>query len=166
MNNGGVGQNGREAGNAGYKAVDSYSSCVAVAGPFTPMPFVPEGDDICAQLEEHRTEIPMFEHMVTMDPPQHTDARSILSRLLTPKRLKENEDFMWRLADRHIDEFIADGKCEFLAAYAKPFSLLVVADLLGVPEEDHEDFREAFGAQLEGTNIGGLDHEVIAVNPL
>ncbi len=38
-------------------------------GPFTPMPFMPEGDDICAQLEEHRTEIPMFEHMVTMDPP-------------------------------------------------------------------------------------------------
>jgi cytochrome P450 len=127
---------------------------------------VPEGDDICADLEAHRTEIPMFEHMVTMDPPQHTDARSILSRLLTPKRLKENEDFMWRLADRHIDEFIADGKCEFLAAYAKPFSLLVVADLLGVPESDHEDFREAFGALGEGTNIGGLDHEVIAVNPL
>ena len=108
----------------------------------------------------------MYEHMVTMDPPHHTDARSILSRLLTPKRLKENEDFMWRLADRHIDEFIADGKCEFLAAYAKPFSLLVVADLLGVPESDHEDFRQAFGAMGEGTNIGGLDHEVIAVNPL
>ena len=130
------------------------------------MPFTPEGDDICAQLEEHRTEIIMHEHMVTMDPPHHTDARSVLSRLLTPKRLKENEDFMWRLADRHIDEFIAEGKCEFLNAYAKPFSLLVVADLLGVPEEDHEDFREAFGALGEGTNIGGLDHEVIAVNPL
>ena len=92
----------------------------------------------------------MYEHMVTMDPPYHTDARSLLSRLLTPKRLKENEDFMWRLADRHIDEFIADGKCEFLAAYARPFSLLVVADLLGVPEEDHEEFREAFGAQRPG----------------
>jgi cytochrome P450 len=135
-------------------------------GPFTPIPFTPEGDDICAQLEEHRTEIPMFEHMVTMDPPQHTDARSILSRLLTPKRLKENEDFMWRLADRHIDEFIADGSCEFLAAYAKPFSLLVVADLLGVPESDHEDFRQSFGAGQPGTNIGALNHEVIAQNPL
>ena len=52
---------------------------------------------------------------------------------------------MWRLADRHIDEFIADGQCEFLAAYARPFSLLVVADLLGVPEEDREEFRSAFG---------------------
>ncbi|MDR3661883.1 MAG: cytochrome P450, partial [Mycobacterium sp.] len=83
-----------------------------------------------------------------------------------PKRLKENEDFMWRLADRHIDEFIADGKCEFLAAYARPFSLLVVADLLGVPEEDHEEFRDAFGAARPGTRIGSLDHEPIAANPL
>jgi len=166
INNGVLAVTGWEAANTVYKDTGSYSSCVAVMGPFTPIPFVPEGDDICAQLEEHRTEIPMFEHMVTMDPPQHTDARSILSRLLTPKRLKENEDFMWRLADRHIDEFIADGRCEFLAAYAKPFSLLVVADLLGVSESDHEEFRGAFGAQLAGTNIGGLDHEVIATNPL
>lgn len=166
INNGVLAVTGWEAANAVYKDVDSYSSCVAVAGPFTPIPFVPEGDDICAQLEEHRTEIPMFEHMVTMDPPNHTDARSLLSRLLTPKRLKENEDFMWRLADRHIDGFVADGQCEFLTAYARPFSLIVVADLLGVPEEDHEEFRGAFGAMLPGTRIGALDHEPIATNPL
>ena len=164
INNGVLAVTGWEEANAVYKDSENYSSCVAVAGPFTPIPFVPEGDDICAQLEEHRTEIPMYEHMVTMDPPHHTDARSLLSRLLTPKRLKENEDFMWRLADRHIDEFIADGQCEFLTAYARPFTLIVVADLLGVPEEDHEEFREAFGAEKQ--NIGGLDHEPITMNPL
>jgi cytochrome P450 len=157
---------GWDEANAVYKDTESFSSCIAVAGPFTPMPFVPEGDDICAEIEQHRTEIPMYEHMVTMDPPGHTRARSLLSRLLTPKRLKENEDFMWRLADRHIDEFIADGECEFLAAYARPFSLLVVADLLGVPEQDHEEFREAFGAARPGSRIGALDHEPIAANPL
>ncbi len=157
---------GWEEANAVYKDTESFSSCIAVMGPFTPIPFTPEGDDITGMIEAHRTEIPMYEHMVTMDPPAHTDARSILSRLLTPKRLKENEDFMWRLADRHIDEFIADGRCEFLAAYAKPFSLLVVADLLGVPEEDHEQFREAFGAERPGSRIGSLDHETIATNPL
>ncbi len=164
INNGVLAVTGWEESNAVYKDIENYSSCVAVAGPFTPIPFVPEGDDICAQLEEHRTEIPMYEHMVTMDPPKHTMARSLLSRLLTPKRLKENEDFMWRLADRHLDEFIADGGCEFLAAYARPFSLLVVADLLGVPEEDHEEFREAWGANKQ--RIGGLDREPITINPL
>ncbi|MDP9168593.1 MAG: cytochrome P450, partial [Actinomycetota bacterium] len=106
-----------------------------------PLPFTPEGDDITGQISAHRSLMPMFEHMVTMDPPDHTDARSLLNRLLTPSRLKENEDFMWRLADECLDDFVADGKCEFLSAYAKPFSLLVIADLLGVPQDDHDEFR-------------------------
>lgn len=45
---------------------------------------------------------------------------------------------MWRLADEQLDEFVADGRCEFIGAFAQPFVLLVVADLLGVPEEDHQ----------------------------
>ena len=166
INNGVLAVTGWEAANTVYKDTESYSSCVAVMGPFTPIPFVPEGDDICAQLEEHRTEIPMFEHMVTMDPPQHTDARSILSRLLTPKRLKENEDFMWRLADRHIDEFIADGRCEFLAAYAKPFSPLGRCRPARRPRIRSRGVPRSLRCPAAGTNIGGLDHEVIATNPL
>ena len=52
-------------------------------------------------------------------------------RLITPKRLKENEEFMWRLADRQLDTFLADGHCEFIGQFAAPFALLVIADLLG-----------------------------------
>jgi cytochrome P450 len=165
-NYGVVAVTGWEETNAVYRDVESFSSCIAVGGPFPPLPFTPEGDDIGALIEEHRTELPMHEHMVTMDPPEHTRARSVLSRLLTPARLKENEEFMWRLADRQLDEFIADGECEFLAAYAKPFSTLVIADLLGVPEEDHIDFRDALGAGEPGSRVGALDHEPVAENPL
>lgn len=145
---------------------DSFSSCIAVGGPFPPLPFTPEGDDISEQIERHRTELPMFEHMVTMDPPQHTATRSVLSKLLTPMRLKENEEFMWRLADRQLDEFLADGKCEFVDAYAKPFSLLVIADLLGVPEEEHDECRAVLAGDRPGTRVGALDHEIVATNPL
>ena len=49
----------------------------------------------------------MNEHMVTMDPPDHTRERALLMRLITPKRLSENEEFMWRLADRQLDEMLA-----------------------------------------------------------
>ncbi|MCG7609002.1 cytochrome [Mycolicibacterium sp. (ex Dasyatis americana)] len=148
------------------KDTDTYSSCIAVAGPFPPLPFTPEGDDITEQIAAHRPQMPMFEHMVTMDPPDHTNARSLLNRLLTPRRLKENEDFMWRLADQCLDDFIADGKCEFLSAYAKPFSLLVIADMLGVPEEDHEEFRTVLGAPRPGAQVGSLDGDLVASNPL
>lgn len=149
-----------------YKNIEDFSSIVALGGPFPPLPFTPEGDDLNAQIDAHRTQFPMYEHMVTMDPPEHTKARSLLSRLLTPKRLKENEDFMWRLADRQLDEFLAQGHSEFLAEYAKPFSLLVIADLLGVPEEDHQEFRVVLGAERPGARVGSLDHEQMATNPL
>ena len=149
-----------------YKNVEDFSSIVALGGPFPPLPFTPEGDDLDAQIDAHRTQFPMYEHMVTMDPPDHTRARSLLSRLLTPKRLKENEDFMWRLADRQLDEFLGEGHSEFLAEYAKPFSLLVIADLLGVPEEDHQEFRVVLGAERPGARVGSLDHESVGTNPL
>ena len=108
----------------------------------------------------------MNEHMVTMDPPDHTRARSVLSRLLTPSRLKQNEEFMWRLADRQLDEFLSTGECEFIAEYSKPFATLVIADLLGVPEEDHKEFRSVLGADRPGARVGALDHESVGINPL
>lgn len=57
---------------------------------------------------------------------------------------------MWRLADQQLDTFIERGKAEFLADYAKPFSLLVIADLLGVPLEDHDEFKAAFALETVG----------------
>lgn len=91
----------------------------------------------------------MSEHITSQDPPLHTDSRPD-EQADHPKRLKENEEFMWRLADRQLDTFIDKGGCEFLADYAKPFSLLVIADLLGVPAEDHEEFKAAFALETVG----------------
>ncbi|AGB22671.1 cytochrome P450 [Mycobacterium sp. JS623] len=129
----------------------AFSSCVSVAGPFSGLPFGPDGrDDVTELIEQHRDTVPMAEHITSQDPPLHTRTRSLLNKLITPKRLKENEDFMWRLADQQLDTFIERGQCEFLEDYAKPFSLLVIADLLGVPAEDHEEFRAVFGGELVG----------------
>ncbi|OBK64017.1 cytochrome P450, partial [Mycobacterium sp. 1165178.9] len=142
----------------------AFSSCVSVAGPFSGLPFEPEGDDIGGLIEQHRSQIPMSEHIVTQDPPEHARTRGLLSRLLTPKRLKENEDFMWRLADEQLEEFLSRGSCEFLDEYARPFSGLVIADLLGVPVEDHEEFRDVFSGKFSG----GVEDDSVtrAHNPL
>src|SRR5881227_1535857 len=109
-----------------YRNTDSFSSCNSVVGPFAMFPVPLEGDDISDIIDRYRDQLPMFEHMVTMDPPEHTRERALLMRLITPKRLKDNEAFMWRLAERQLDEFLADGRCEFITAYAQPFAMLVV----------------------------------------
>ena len=143
-----------------YKDPDTFSNIVALGGPFPPLPFQPEGDDISPKIDQHRSYFPMNEHMVTMDPPDHTRARSVLSRLLTPSRLKQNEEFMWRLADRQLDEFLTSGECEFISEYSKPFATLVIADLLGVPEEDHKEFRVMLGAERPRVAGGRLKPRV------
>jgi cytochrome P450 len=82
-------------------------------------------------------------------------------KLITPNRLKHNEEFMWRLADRQLDELGASGKCEFIAEYSQPFAMLVIADLLGVPEADHQLFRTRLG-----TTPGAISREEQPPNPL
>jgi cytochrome P450 len=152
---------------AAFKDVDSFSAVNAIGGPFPPLPFEPEGDDITEQIEAHRHLFPIFEHMVVMDPPAHERARSLLSKLLTPRRLKENEDFMWQLVDTQLDEFIANGRCEFLSQYARPFATLAITDLLGVPAEDRTEFRRALGADKpQGNRVGALDGAAVGLNPL
>ena len=148
-----------------YRDTDTFSSCNSVIGPFATFPVPLEGDDVGDIIDRYRDQVPMHEHMVTMDPPDHTRERSVLMRLITPKRLRDNEAFMWRLADRQLDEFVADGRCEFIGAFAQPFALLVVADLLGVPEEDHQRFREGFGLSAAPGSMRGEDDQV-GGNPL
>ncbi len=104
-----------------------------------------EGDDVGDTIDQYRDQLPMHEHMVTMDPPAHTRERGLMMRLITPKRLERNADFMARLADQLIDELAETESCEFISAYAQPFAMLAVADMLGVPEEDHQRFRDGFG---------------------
>ena len=146
---------------------DTFSSCTAVTGPFPGFPVPIEGaaDDVTDIIEQYREQLPFSDQVTVMDPPKHTEHRALLMGLITPKRLKENEDFMWPLADKFLDDFIDNGKCEFLEEYAKPFSMLVIADLLGVPEEDHEEFRQML-APRPGNTVGSLQGDVMEHNPL
>jgi cytochrome P450 len=149
-----------------YRDNETFSSCNSVVGPFAAFPVPLEGDDVSEIVDAHRDQLPMFEHMVTMDPPDHTRERALLMRLITPKRLRDNEEFMWTLADRQLEEFLADGRCEFVRAYSQPFAMLVVADLLGVPEEDHEEFRQGFGLSSSPGKVGAGDQHAAGENAL
>ena len=149
-----------------YRDTDTFSSCNSVIGPFVSFPVPLEGDDVSEIVDRYRDQVPMAEHMVTMDPPQHTQERALLMRLITPKRLRDNEAFMWRLADQQLEEFLPEGRCEFISAYAQPFAMLVVADLLGVPEADHQRFKEGFGLSKGPGMLGEGDTHAPGENAL
>jgi cytochrome P450 len=143
-----------------YRDDETFSSCNSVGGPFPGLPVEAHGDDISDLIETYRNVFPLSDNFATFDPPKHTAYRGLMTRLMTPRRLKENEEFMRRMAERYLDSFIEFGRCEFVDEYAHPLSLLVVADFLGVPEEDHARFRQGFDApkpvgSLEGDTYDG-----------
>ena len=128
-----------------YRDPERFSSCTSVTGPFPGLPVPPGADDISDLIEQHRDGLPFSDQLPTFDPPKHTMHRGLLMRLLTPRRLKENEDAMWQLADQQLDEFLADGRHEYIRGFAGPFAMIVIANLLGVPDEDYEEFRQGLG---------------------
>lgn len=158
---------GYEEAIAVYHDTSTFSSCNSVAGPFPGFPVPFDGlDDVSELIEAHRDELPMSDQLICFDPPKHTAHRGLLMRLITPKRLKENEAFLWNLADRQLDEFVANGKCEFISEFASPLALLVIADLLGVPESDHEKFRHELGPKRAGQALGSTGGQEMKRNPL
>lgn len=125
---------------ATYHDQATFSNCNSAVGPFAKFPVPLDGDDITEIIDTYRDRLPFGDQLPAFDPPKHTAHRGLLMRLITPKRLRENEQFMLVLADRQIDQFHGRGECEFVSEYAGPYTLLVIADLLGVPESDHEQF--------------------------
>src|SRR5215469_17079648 len=146
---------GYEESLAVYNDTGQFSSCISVTGPFPGFPVPLEGDDVSALIAEHRDELPLYDQLPTMFPPVHTQHRGLLTTMITPIRLRENEEFMQRLCARQYDAALRpDGTTEFIGRFASPFAMLVIADLLGVPEEDHEEFVSAVLHGAAGGQIG------------
>ncbi len=149
-----------------YNDPERFSSIMSTTGPFAgcPIPLDDHRDkDISELIEQYRDQTPFYDQLPTMDPPVHTAHRALLMSLITPKRLKENEEFMWKLADSQIDTFLGRGECEFMNDFAQPFAVLVVADFLGVPAEDRIEFRKHLirvEQESGGAVVGGTDGEV------
>jgi cytochrome P450 len=143
---------------------DRFSAINAPLGPMT-LPFTPEGDDISQQIEQHRGEIPFAGLIACQDPPLHTKTRSLMAGVLTPRRLRENEEFMRHLTDQQIDRFIDGGAFEVSKDLGTPMATGTIADLLGVPDADHAAFTAMLGAEpVTPGQIGGADQ--VANNPL
>jgi cytochrome P450 len=144
---------------------DRYSSCTSTMGPFAQFPVPLEGDDISDVIEAHRYELPFSDMILSLDPPAHTAHRGLLMRLITPKRLNENEEYMRELAERLIDTFIEKGEVDFIRQFATPYTMLIIADLIGVPDEHRDDFMETM-LRPQGGGVGSTAGEEMGSNPL
>lgn len=145
-----------------YARPEDFSNIACVGGPMVPLAFTPEGDDISNAIAAHRDSFVMSDHFITFDGEEHRAHRNIMMKLLTPKRLKANEAFMRKFADELIDAFPDPAGCELINDYSQPLATMVIADLLGVPEEERAELRDKI---LPAPGTFGMDqpHDPFAV---
>ncbi|MEV5953592.1 cytochrome P450 [Streptomyces sp. NPDC051987] len=96
----------------------------------------------------------LMTHLLNIDPPDHTRLRRLVSKAFTPRRVAEFAPRVRELTDRLIDGFAADGSADLIHEFAFPLPIYAICDLLGVPREDQDDFRDWAGMMLRHTKAG------------
>lgn len=146
-----------------------FSAIIGLQGAALPLPFEPEGSDLTSQIEENRLQFHGGDLLVNLDDMPHANMRALVNTLFTPSRLKANELHMADYADRMVREAVAKGSVDLVGEIATPFVTWVVADMLGVPDEDRQMFMDAIAAapcpgNLEGDKaLDDADHPFMAM---
>ena len=87
--------------------------------------------------------------MIYMDPDRHTHLRALVSRAFTPRRMAEVEPLVRETARRLVGEIAERGECELQHEYAAILPSLVIAKMIGVPDEHVDAFRSWTESFLE-----------------
>jgi unspecific monooxygenase len=82
------------------------------------------------------------ESFIDLEPPRHTRLRSLVSKAFTRR---SSEAFRTRLeeaADRILDDVLDGGSLDVIEDFATPIPVAMIADLMGIPAEDHRQLLE------------------------
>ncbi|MGW7088774.1 cytochrome P450 family protein [Streptomyces sp. NPDC054871] len=104
----------------------------------------------------------LMTHLLNIDPPDHTRLRRLVSKAFTPRRVAEFAPRVQELTDQLIDQFVEKGEADLIHDFAFPLPIYAICDLLGVPREDQDDFRDWAGMMIRhgGGPRGGVARSV------
>ncbi|MFI5986687.1 cytochrome P450 [Streptomyces sp. NPDC051555] len=104
----------------------------------------------------------LMTHLLNIDPPDHTRLRRLVSKAFTPRRVAEFAPRVQELTDHLIDAFAQKGEADLIHEFAFPLPIYAICELLGVPREDQDDFRDWAGMMIRhgGGPRGGVARSV------
>nr|WP_225891037.1 cytochrome P450 [Streptomyces dioscori] len=100
----------------------------------------------------HQPGIGLGAQMLEADPPTHTRLRRLVAGAFTPRRTEMLAPRIEQIADELINALPASGEADLVEAFTTPLPVTVIAELLGVPQEDRENFRKWSGLALQVTS--------------
>jgi cytochrome P450 len=93
-------------------------------------------------------------HMLSVDPPDHTRLRRLVSAAFSPRRIEGLRPQVQSVVDDLLDDLAALGPespADLVAAFAFPLPFTVICELLGVPEPDRDPLGRGLVALLVPT---------------
>ncbi|MEV6362672.1 cytochrome P450 [Nocardia asteroides] len=106
-----------------------------------------------------------FFSFVAMDPPKHTRMRELVVRAFTQRRVQTMESRLREIARRTLAPLLERGSFDLIADFAGPFPTDVIAELVGVPEQDRELLRK-LGMEIMYTDAESTDLRPEAVQAI
>jgi cytochrome P450 len=98
----------------------------------------------------------MPHQLLFLDPPDHTRLRGLVSKAFTPRLVEAWRPRIVQLANELLDPVEEAGQMDVIGSLAYPLPAIVIAELLGVPPEDRQQFIEwssDFGGFLDSSNL-------------
>ncbi len=128
--------------------VARYDDCLAVLRDYEHFSSQPP-----AMLAQLRAEFGPFAGATTMldsDPPVHTRLRRLVTRAFTSRRIKDIEPRIRTIANELLDRIARQDSFDLMNDFAGPLPVIVIAEMLGVPPEEHAQFKTWSNQIIEG----------------
>jgi cytochrome P450 len=92
--------------------------------------------------------------LIWMDPPDHTRLRKLVSAGFTPRMLRRLDELLVRRADRILDDVAEREEFDFVSEVAYQLPMHVIADIIGIPEDERPYVFELTDRMLKGLDTG------------
>ena len=98
-----------------------------------------------ARLDEVDDEL-RSRSILNIDPPDHTRLRGLVVKAFDARRVERMRERIRDIANRLVDLLLESDHADLVRGFNHPLPVIVICDMLGVPESDRAGFIEETGA--------------------
>ncbi len=103
--------------------------------------------------------------LLELEPPVHTRLRGLVNRSFLSRQVERLRPAIWSLSNGLIDGFETKGEADLLTEFATPIPVIVICDLLGVPDDMAQQllaWSHDMVAMYQARRDGAVEHAAVA----
>src|SRR5579864_4960386 len=100
---------------------------------------------------------PLGASLISIDPPRHRQLRNLVTQAFTPRSVARLSERITAIVNELLDRVAVAGHMDIIDDLSYPLPVIVIAEMLGIPQEDRERFKVWSDAVVGATNSEGGD---------